>query len=94
VCLGSGGDANATAFIWTTALLSFLPLAMIGGAIHWLFSRAGSMALDDEWAEAPEPVAAVRAFRAGRDTEGRDTEGRESEDLEVETIASAAPAHP
>ena len=39
VCF-SGSDESRLAFILTTALLSGLPLAMIGGAVYWVSRRA------------------------------------------------------
>jgi high-affinity Fe2+/Pb2+ permease len=36
VCTQQANDRNANAFSATTALLSFLPLTMIGGSIWWL----------------------------------------------------------
>lgn len=36
VCTQAASDRNAKAFNASTALLSFLPLTMIGGSIWWL----------------------------------------------------------
>jgi hypothetical protein len=36
VCTQQANDRNANAFSATTALLTFLPLTMIGGSIWWL----------------------------------------------------------
>ena len=36
VCTQAANDRNARAFNASTALLSFLPLTMIGGSIWWL----------------------------------------------------------
>ena len=53
VCTSGAGDANANrlAFILTTALLSFLPLLMVGGFVWWLRRRVR------EIDEAPIPTA-------------------------------------
>ncbi len=38
VCLG-GEERSRDAFIWTTVLLSVLPLGMIGGLVGWIWRR-------------------------------------------------------
>ena len=47
VCNGAGGfsEETRTAFIITTALLSLLPLAMIGGFLIWLSRRSRQLEL-------------------------------------------------
>ena len=39
VCTSGTEDANRLAFIITTALLSFLPLLIVGGFVWWLRRR-------------------------------------------------------
>ena len=39
VCTSGTEDSNRLAFILTTALLSFLPLLMVGGIVWWLRRR-------------------------------------------------------
>lgn len=51
VCSG-GQDQSRTAFIVTTAFLSVLPLAMIGGFAFWLRSRARQL-------ESRDPLRAL-----------------------------------
>ncbi|MCP4501360.1 MAG: hypothetical protein GY822_15485 [Deltaproteobacteria bacterium] len=46
VCFDSKGE-NRWAFIGTTALLTFLPLAIIGGTVWWLRQRVLEAAADD-----------------------------------------------
>jgi hypothetical protein len=52
------GEAVA-AFVWTTALLSMLPLGMIGGTIYFFYSRACAAWAEDE--AIAQRVAATNA---------------------------------
>jgi len=40
-------EQNRLAFLGTTALLSFLPLGMIGGGVWWLRRHAGRFAAEE-----------------------------------------------
>lgn len=40
VCMSGQDDSVRAAFLGTTALLSLLPLAMVGGLVGWLWRRA------------------------------------------------------
>ena len=50
VCMGARDEQTRTAFLLTTALLSVLPLSLIGGVIWYLRRR-----LRELEAERPEP---------------------------------------
>jgi hypothetical protein len=54
VCFSGREDEARLAFIWTTVLLTFLPLVMIGGFAWWLWRRARGL----EQKVAPETGAA------------------------------------
>jgi high-affinity Fe2+/Pb2+ permease len=58
VCFSAKNEANRTAFVVTTALLTFLPLGLIGGGVWWLRRRAR------ESAEASSPRRLPRQQRA------------------------------
>jgi hypothetical protein len=53
VCSGSDAEEVRSAFILTTAFLTFFPLLMIGGVLYWLHRRYR----DPE----PEPVDLSRS---------------------------------
>lgn len=40
VCFSAKNEDNRTAFILTTAFLTFLPLTLLGGGVWWLRQRA------------------------------------------------------
>lgn len=64
VCMGGRGDENRLAFILTTALLSFLPLTMVGAAV-WLFARR-ALAREQEDAAALETADSLERPTAQR----------------------------
>ena len=43
VCMGGRDDATRAAFLLTTAFLTVLPLALIGGVVWWLTRRARTL---------------------------------------------------
>jgi hypothetical protein len=53
VC-GAGGGGNRTTFLWTTLLLSILPLALLAGGLAFLW-RAARGRLRDEFADPDTP---------------------------------------
>lgn len=56
VCSAGRDDETRAAFIGTTALLSLLPLALIGGAVLWLRRRVRRIAEENENPRVEAPV--------------------------------------
>ncbi len=54
VCTSAAEDSNRLAFILTTALLSSLPLLIVGGFVWWLRRRARE--LDEAPIPNPNPI--------------------------------------
>ena len=52
VCFGGQEGDTRTAFIVTTAFLTFLPLLIIGGVVWWLRRRFRQLELDEQAATA------------------------------------------
>jgi hypothetical protein len=57
VCGVGRDDETRTAFILTTAFLTLLPLAMLGGIVWWLVRRARQ--LEASWQDAASATAAA-----------------------------------
>ncbi|MCG8591045.1 MAG: hypothetical protein MJE66_17270 [Proteobacteria bacterium] len=54
VCSAGREDESAAAFIWMTVFLSVLPLAIVGGAVFWLWRHSKRRA-------EPEPELAPQS---------------------------------
>ena len=73
VCFQAKSDESRQAFIWTTAFMTALPLAMIAGFVGWLRHRFKVSTSGLSRGEAALPAtAALRAASGGSNsTEGR-----------------------
>ncbi|MGH0034561.1 MAG: hypothetical protein ACQGVK_06000 [Myxococcota bacterium] len=60
VCMSGREDENRLAFILTTAFLTLLPLALIGGVVMFLRSRLRELAEREENARKAEIMTAWR----------------------------------
>ena len=69
VCFGGQEGDTRTAFILTTAFLTFLPLLMIGGLVWWLRRRFRQLELEENGAAAHERSLARRGTDGARPSE-------------------------
>jgi hypothetical protein len=64
VC-GPARSEVAMAFLWMTLLLTALPLAMVGGCVFWLWSRARAEERRASEPLEPDPAAPVQSWPFG-----------------------------
>ena len=65
VCMGGRDDATRTAFLLTTAFLTVLPLALIGGVVWWLTRRARALEQQRSVGASPRLDPAQSVARSG-----------------------------
>ncbi len=65
VCMGGRDDETRAAFLLTTAFLTVLPLALIGGVVWWLTRRARALEQQRSVGASPRLDPAQSVARAG-----------------------------
>jgi len=66
VCFSGREDEARLAFIWTTVLLTFLPLIMIGGFAWWLRRRTRELEQQDAPETGAVPLPALNRATSSR----------------------------
>ncbi len=63
VCYQAKTDASRIAFIGTTALLTFLPLVVVGGGVWWVRRKFAQAAAGPEVDAAPQTPICIKSLK-------------------------------